>query len=122
MIRKFGPTRVFKYQYSTISSGKVRWDAGLARFLLNRTEVMSDIFNGIKRRDIFGFPCWEDFERPYGSDMLNIFSEFSEERRINEYKKSKGVADDTFHALLLAFMVSTIKVPRPDVIVPQKER
>ena len=121
MIRKFGPTRVFKYQYSTITSGKVRWDAGLARFLLNRTEIMSDMFNGIRRRDIFAFPAWEDFERPFASDMLNIFSEFSEERRINEYKKSKGVADDTFHALLLAFMVSTIKVPRPDVIVPQKQ-
>lgn len=121
MIRKFGPTRVFKYQYSTISS-KVKWDAGLARFLLNRTEVMSDIFNGIKRRAVFAFPRWEDFERPYAADMLNIFSEFSEERRMNEYKKSKGVADDTYHALLLAFIVSTIRVPRPDVIVPQKER
>lgn len=121
MIRQFGPTRVFKYQYSTISA-KVKWDAGLARFLLNRTEVMSDIFNAIKRRDVFGFPEWVDFERPYASDMLNIFSEFSEERRMNEYKKSKGVADDTYHALLLAFIASTIRVPRPDVIVPQKEK
>ena len=122
LIRKFGPTRVFKYQYSTITSGKVKWDAGLTRFLLNRTEVMSDVFNAIKRRTIFGFPKWEDFDQPYAADMLNIFSEFSEERRINEYKKSKGVADDTFHALLLAFMVSTIKVPRPDVIIPQKQK
>ena len=122
LIRKYGPTRVFKYQYSTITSGKVKWDSGLARFLLNRTEVMSDVFNAIKRRNVFGFPKWEDFEQPYASDMLNIFSEFSEERRINEYKKSKGVADDTFHALLLAFMVSTIKVPRPDVIIPQRQK
>lgn len=122
LIRKFGPTRVFKYQYSTISSGKVKWDAGLARFLLNRTEVMSDIFNAIKRKNVFGFPKWEDFDQPFAADMLNIFSEFSEERRMNEYKKSKGVADDTFHSLLLAFMVSTIKVPRPDVIIPQKQK
>lgn len=122
LIRKYGPTRVFKYQYSTITSGKVKWDAGLARFLLNRTEIMSDVFNAIKRRSVFGFPKWEDFDQPYAADMLNIFSEFSEERRINEYKKSKGVADDTFHALLLAFMVSTIKVPRPDVIIPQRQK
>lgn len=120
LIRRFGPTRVFKYQYSTITSGKFKWDAGLSRFLLNRTEIMSDVFNAIKRKTVFGFPKWSDFEQPYAADMLNIFSEFSEERRINEYKKSKGVADDTFHALLLAFMVSTIKVPRPDVIIPQK--
>jgi hypothetical protein len=83
LIRKFGPTRVFKYQYSTITSGKVKWDAGLTRFLLNRTEVMSDVFNAIKRRTIFGFPKWEDFDQPYAADMLNIFSEFSSPTRIS---------------------------------------
>jgi hypothetical protein len=90
------------------------------RFLLNRTEIMSDVFNAIKRRNVFGFPAWSDFQQPFAADMLNIFSEYSEERRTNEYKKSKGVPDDTFHALLFCFVVSTIRTPRPDVIVPQQ--
>jgi hypothetical protein len=118
LLRTYGPRVVFKYQYSTVTSGKIVWDGGLGRFLVNRTEVMSDVFNAIKRKDVFSFPRWEDFEMPFGQDMLNIFSEFSEVRRTNEYKKSRGVTDDTFHALLYAFAVSTITNPRPDVLLP----
>ncbi len=51
LIGKYGWRRIAKYQYSTVSA-KVRWEDGLKRFLVNRTEVMSDIFNAIKRRDI----------------------------------------------------------------------
>jgi hypothetical protein len=120
MIRKHGPRKIFKYQYSTITRGKVVWDPGLSRFLVNRTEVMSDIFNAIKRRNVFRFPRWSEWEKPFASDMLNIFSEYSEERRINEYRKSKGVTDDTFHAIALAFIASNILHPRPDVLIPQK--
>ena len=120
MIRKYGPRKIFKYQYSTITRGKIVWDAGLSRFLVNRTEVMSDIFNAIKRRNVFDFPSWSEWEKPFAADMLNIFSEYSEERRVNEYRKSKGVTDDTFHALTLAFIASNILHPRPDVLIPQK--
>tara|TARA_B100000927_G_scaffold253148_1_gene218710 strand:- start:150 stop:1382 length:1233 start_codon:yes stop_codon:yes gene_type:complete len=118
LLRMFGPRKVFKYQYSTVSSAKIKWDTGLARFLLNRTEVMSDVFNAIKRKDVFSFPKWEDFQHPFGQDMLNIFSEFSETRRTNEYKKSRGVTDDAFHCILYAFCVSTLINPRPDVFQP----
>ena len=120
MIRSHGPRKIFKYQYSTITRGKVVWDAGLSRFLVNRTEVMSDIFNAIKRRNVFSFPRWSEWEKPFAADMLNIFSEYSEERRVNEYRKSKGVTDDTFHAITLAFIASNILHPRPDVLIPQK--
>jgi hypothetical protein len=119
LMRTYGPRRVLKYQYSTVSS-KIKWDTGLTRFMLNRTEVMSDIFNAIKRRDVFAFPPWEQFEVPYGQDFLNIFSEYSETRRMNEYKKSRGVTDDSFHALLYAFLASTLYNPRPDVLLPAK--
>lgn len=118
LLRMFGPRRVFKYQYSTISSSKIKWDPGLARFLLNRTEVMSDMFNAIKRRGVFAFPRWDDFELPFGQDMLNIFSEYSEQRRANEYKKSRGVTDDGFHSILYCFLVSQLRHPRPDVFSP----
>lgn len=119
LLRTFGPRMVFKYQYSTVSS-KIKWDSGLARFMLNRTEVMSDIFNAIKRKNVFSFPKWESFNQPFGQDMLNIFSEFSETRRVNEYRKSRGVTDDAFHCILYAFCVSTLTNPRPDVFNSQK--
>lgn len=122
LIRKFGPMRVVKYQYSPLASAKWRWEDGLKRYQVNRTEVMSDIFNAIKRRTVFAFPRWPEFERPYAQDMLNIFAEYSEERRCNDYKKTKGVTDDSFHAILYCFLVSQIKFPRKDIFVPLQHK
>jgi len=120
LIRKFGWRRIAKYQYST-PNAKVKWEDGLKRFLVNRTEVMSDIFNAIKRRDVFRFPAWEEFQSPFGSDMLNIFSEYSEQRRENVYKKSPSVTDDSFHSVLLCFLASMLTHPRPDVVAPMRD-
>lgn len=117
LTRRFGWQRIVKYQYSTPST-KVRWEDGLKRFLVHRTEVMSDIFNAIKRRDVFRFPNWEQFQLPYGADFLNIFSEYSEQLRTNVYKKSPACTDDTFHSVLLCFLASMIRNPRPDIIAP----
>lgn len=120
LIRKFGWRRIAKYQYST-PNAKVKWEDGLKRFLVNRTEVMSDIFNAIKRRSVFRFPRWEDFQSPFASDCLNIFSEYSEQRRENVYKKSPSVTDDSFHSILLCFLASMLTHPRPDVIAPMRD-
>lgn len=117
MIKKFGWQRIAKYQYST-PSAKVRFDDGLKRHLVNRTEVMSDVFNAIKRKNTFWFPNWDHFKNPYGLDCLNIFSEYSETRRMNEYKKAPKSTDDAFHAILYCFLASMIFTPRPDVISP----
>ena len=117
LTRRFGFQRVIKYQYSQPST-KVSWQDGHKRFLVHRTEVMSDVFNAIKRRDVFRFPNWEQFQMPFASDMLNIFSEYSEQLRQNVYKKSPSCTDDTFHSILLCFLASMIRNPRPDVIAP----
>ena len=87
-------------------------------FLIHRSEVMSAVFNAIKRRSVFRFPKWSEFGSPFGSDMLAIFSEYNERTRMTEYKKSPNTTDDSFHALLLCFVVSMIDNPRPDIIVP----
>lgn len=117
LTRRFGFHRIVKYQYST-PAAKVKWEDGLKRFLVHRTEVMSDIFNAIKRRDVFRFPNWDQFQNPYASDMLNIFSEYSEQLRMNVYKKSPNCTDDTFHSILLCFLASMLRNPRPDVVAP----
>ena len=116
--RKFGRERIWKYQYST-PGVKVKWEAPLNRFLVHRTEVMSDIFNAIKRRDVFRFPDFAQFFDPYGQDMLNIFSEYNEQARQIQYKKSPDCTDDSFHAILYCFLASMLKIPRFDVLNPQ---
>jgi hypothetical protein len=96
----------------------VHWHDGLKRFLVHRTEVMSDVFNAIKRRNVFRFPNWEQFQDPFGSDFLNIFSEYNEQLRQNTYKKTPNATDDAFHSVVLCFLASMIRHPRPDVISP----
>lgn len=118
--RKFGKTRIVKYQYSQPNQ-KVRWDEGMHRFLVHRTEVMTDIFTAIKRRDVFRFPTWDQFEDPFGKDLLNIFSEYNEQQRQIQYKKSPDATDDSFHAILLCFLASMLRHPRPDVLVPTQK-
>lgn len=117
LIRRFGFQRIVKYQYSQPST-KVSWQEGLKRFLVHRSEVMSDVFNAIKRRDVFRFPNWTQFQNPFASDMLSIFSEYNEQLRQNVYKKSLNATDDAFHSILLCFLASMIRHPRPDVISP----
>lgn len=117
LIRKFGGNRIVKYQYSQPGT-KVKWEPELKRFLVHRTEVMSDVFNAIKRRDVFRFPDWNSFEDPFGKDMLNIFSEYNEQQRQIQYKKSPDCTDDSFHAVLLCFLASILKIPRFDVLNP----
>lgn len=120
LARKFGRQRIVKYQYSQPGQ-KVKWDDGLNRFLVHRTEVMSDIFTAIKRRDIFRFPRWEQFEDPFGKDMLAIFSEYNEQQRQIEYKKTPDVTDDSFHSIVVCFLASMLKYPRPDVLNPTQK-
>lgn len=120
LARKFGRKRIIKYQYSNPGQ-KVRWEEGLYRFLVHRTEVMSDIFNAIKRGDVFRFPDWSAFEDPFAQDMLNIFSEYNEQMRQIQYKKSKDVADDSFHSLLYCFLASMLHHPRFDVMNPEQK-
>lgn len=117
LIRRIGSHRLAKYQYSQPGK-KVVWDPDLKRFLVHRTEVMSDVFNAIKRKNVFRFPDWSIFENPFGMDLLNIFSEYNEQQRQVQYKKSPDATDDSFHSILLCFLASLLKMPRFDVLNP----
>ena len=120
LMRWFGPERVHKYQYAAQPKKKVTWSDKLGRWIVHRTEVMSDIFNAIKRGNVFEFPRWAEFEEPYGQDMLNIYSEWSEQLRMIKYQHGLDKPDDTFHSLLYCFLGSMIVQPRPDIIRPRK--
>ena len=120
LARIFGRNRIVKYQYSQPSQ-KVKWDDGMNRFLVHRTEVMSDVFNAIKRRDVIRFPDFTQFEDPFAKDMLNIFSEYSETQRQVQYKHTPDATDDSFHAILLCFLASMIQHPRWDVMNPTQK-
>lgn len=117
LARMFSKNRIVKYQYSNPGQ-KVKWEEKLHRFLVHRTEVMTDIFTAIKRRDFFRFPRWEQFEDPFGKDLLNIFSEYNEQLRQIQYSKTPDATDDTFHSILLCTLASMLKYPRPEILSP----
>jgi hypothetical protein len=121
LIRAFGPQKILKYQYNpNQKKGKVFWDPKFKRFMCHRTEVMSDVFNALVRKQI-SLPNWDDFFEPYGQDVLNIFSEFSRQLRMTVYNHSPGTTDDSYHSILYCFLASMIKYPRPDIIAPLKD-
>jgi hypothetical protein len=120
LVRKFGPERVQKFQYMAKNKSKVEWDSKLRRWKVHRTEVMSDIFNAIKR-GVFEFPKWEEFQDPHAQDFVNIFSEYNESQRQIQYSHNPDRPDDAFHSTLYCFLVSMIKRRRPDVIAPRRE-
>ncbi len=115
--RKLGKDRVVKYQYSQPGT-KTKWQPDLHRFLVHRTEVMSDIFSAIKRRDFIRFPDFQGFETPFAKDMLNIFSEYNEQLRQIQYQKSPSATDDSFHSITLCILASLLRVPRLDILNP----
>lgn len=120
LMRSLGKNKVWPYQYSTPSQ-KVRWEPLLHHFLVHRTEVMKDIFEAIKRGNVFGFPDWQQFEKPFGQDFLNIFSEYVETQRMIRYDAPPDKTDDSFHSLLYCFLVSMITHPRYDILNPTSE-
>ena len=117
LMRNFGPQRLFKFAYSAQPKRKVKWQPELGRFILHRTEVMSDIFNAMKAKKIW-LPNWEEMATPYGEDLLNIFSEFNNQLRMIQYKNSPGKPDDTFHSILYCILASMLIKPRPDLLIP----
>jgi len=122
LMRTFGPEKIKKYQYVGKQLQKIKWQDKLGRFTMHKSEIMSDIFNAIKRGpEIIRFPNWEQWQEIHAVDMLNIFSEYSEQLRMTQYKISPGKSDDTFDAVVYCFLASMIIRQRPDILVSIKD-
>lgn len=120
LVRKFGPKRVHKYQYLPRGKKKIFWNPAYRRWQITRTEVMSDIFNAIKRHQI-ELPRWAEFEDPYANDCLNIFAQYNRTLRMLQYDHRPDRPDDAFHSILYCILGSMIVTPRPDIISPNRE-
>jgi hypothetical protein len=117
LMRNFSMSRVARYQYAGSPKKKVAWEPDLGRFILHRTEVMSDFFSAIRNQKV-RFPKWSQWEDPYAQDMLNIFAEYNARLHMTQYKLTRGKSDDTFHSMLYCFLASMIMRPRPDILIP----
>jgi len=119
LTRTFGADKVFKFQYVNKLRKKLAVDTKMAIIKMHRSEIMSDIFSALKRAQL-AFFNWNSF-RTFASDILNIYSEYSETQRMLLYNHNPKSPDDAFHSILYCFMGSMIDRPRQDIIVPHKE-
>ncbi len=113
--REFGAQRVAKYQYSNPKQ-KIKWEPNLGRFIIHRSECLTALFAAIKRKDVFRFPRWDQWEKPYGQDMLAISAEYDDRSRSIIYQKSNSLTDDSAHSLLYSFLASFFEYRRPEVL------
>mgnify|MGYP000470911677 CR=1 FL=1 len=120
LVTRFGANRVQKFQYAASARRKMEWKKELSRWIILRTEIMSDLFNAIKRQKL-EFIRWEEFESPYGSDMLSIYGEYNNTIRMTVYNHKPSSTDDSFHSVLYCFLAASLKHPRPDVFAPTAE-
>jgi hypothetical protein len=120
LVREFGPNRLQKFQYQGKVKKKVYQNPQLQRWLVHRTEVMSDVFAAVKRKQL-EFPRFEEFREPYAQDMLNIYSEYNETLRMVQYNHRPDRPDDSFHSVVYCFLASMMLHPRPDIIAPRRE-
>lgn len=112
-----GVAKVVQFQYGNLSD-KIRYNSGLNRFIVNRTAVLMDFMTALKIPGNFMLPRFEDIETPFASDMIAMFSEYNESRKMIVLNKTPGSTDDTLHALTYCFLSSVIDRPRPDIFTP----
>lgn len=127
LTRQFGIRRIHKVQWMGRSNKKFSYDDKMGRWKGARTELLSDVFNAIKKasgkngRRMVEFPRWEEFKEPYGMDLLNIYSEYNEGLRQIQYKHAPDKPDDSMHAITYCLLASSLKIPRQDIFVPRRE-
>lgn len=120
LIRELGIRRVLRYQY--VNTKRIYFDRGLMRWMVNRAEALMVMVNALRRGDTFSLPPWEEFETPFGGDLLSLFQEYNESRRTTVINKTPGTTDDTMHSMLYCFLASMAQHPRPDLLTPDQDR
>ncbi len=116
----FGPGKVFPIAYQGKQNAKLVYKKALHRIHAFRSLVMADIFQAIKAGKL-AFFNWEQFGTPFADDMLSIRAEYNEKMFIQQYVKTPGVPDDSFHSVLYCFLISMLDHKRPDVLTPIRQ-
>jgi hypothetical protein len=96
LVKKLTPRNFAEiYEHGT-QAKKIKWDPTKGIYVINRTQVMTDIFMEIKENKV-DFFNYEQFD-PFKVDFLNIYSEYSEQTRMTRYDHVG--ADDAFHSYM----------------------
>lgn len=94
----FKKERVIKFQYVGMQKERKKFDPIGLKLQLNRTDVMTDFFQDIKKQK-FLFPPWESVQT-FLKDIENIHAEFATTGML-KYDHRVSEPDDSAHSLIL---------------------
>lgn len=97
---------IVEFNHSGTQKADVAWNQKAKMFIVNRTRIMTEIFNKIKNKDIV-FPCWDDMQ-DFLMDLLNVFSDFNEALKVSFFNRLANKPDDYMHGLCFLHLVATI--------------
>ncbi len=117
IIRNYGRDRAFKFEY-VASNMKAVWDDVAGRYKIDRTEIMSDFYNTLKRGGTFELPRFEDFYDPFGKNYLAPFLEENRSLTKMSYNHSPSEPDDCVHSSIYCFLVACLHYKRPEFFWP----
>ena len=109
-----GISRVAPIYYSAGAKKKLSWDRSGRTMTANRTMVVEDVFQLIKRREII-FPHEDQWMDPFGEDILNEYVEEGAKQTKLVYSHQPGCPDDSLHALVYAIIAAQFIQPRSDL-------
>lgn len=99
---------LWEFYYSHNLKPFVKWDRESGKFILNRTESITNLILRIKERKI-EFPKFEEWQ-DYAQDFLNIYLDFNPKTNKTFYNKAIGKPDDFVHAVNFAYVSALIDV------------
>lgn len=94
---KFGKNRVIRFQYVGMQKERKKFDPIGIKMQLNRTEVMTDYFDLLKRQQII-YPPWEVM-KDFLKDHEAIHAEYT--NGVLKYDHKPSEPDDAFHSEVL---------------------
>lgn len=98
MVEALGATNFAEvYEHGTIKK-KIKWDGDKGLYIINRTQVMTDLIMEIKRAQVRFFR-YDQFKE-YQADFTGIYAEYSEQTRMTKY--DHNVPDDAFHSYMFS--------------------
>ncbi len=114
LMTELGPEKVLVYQH-TNQRAKLDYSASSNSYTVSRTQVLTDVFQLIKKRGLsFRFSWDELLNEGFAADFLSVHKEESKVQGLI-YDHPPGTTDDTLHAACYAFLASQVLYPRPDL-------
>lgn len=97
-----GDSRVIEFNNSGMQKQAINFNRDAGFYTINRTLMLSEMFNGIKQKRIV-FPKWEESE-PFLEDALHVYQDYRENMQAMFYSHAPNKPDDFMHSLMYAYL------------------